>query len=64
MVILKLLEFLLIAFLTILPIACIVKSGMVDNRPGNIISCILVFLSKCFTSCKCRQNRGVDADIV
>ena len=63
MVILKLIEFLFIAFVILFPILCVgcilVKSGIVENKPGNAISWVFDMMRRCFALCKCRKTQGV-----
>ena len=67
-VIIELIQFLFIVFLILGPVVCIVwllvKTGLIENRPGNVISTILSFMGGCLVCVKCKRDRSVEPDMV
>ena len=66
--IIELIRFLFIVFLIVGPVACIVwllvKTGLIENRPGNLISAILSYMSGCLVCVKCKRDRSVEPEMV
>ena len=67
-VIIELFQFLFIVFLIVGPVICVVwlfvKLGLIENRPGNLISTILSIMSGCLVCVKCKRDRSVEPEMV
>ena len=67
-VIIEIIQFLFIVFLVLGPVVCIgwvlVKTGLIENRPDNLISIILSHMSTCLAYLKCKCDRSVEPEMV
>ena len=67
-VIIEIIQFLFIVFLILGPVVCIVwalvKTGLIENRPDNLISTLLSLMSSCLACLKCKCDSSVDTEMV
>ena len=67
-VIIEIIQFLFIVSLILGPVVCIVwalvKTGLIENRPDNLISRLLSLMNSCLACFKCKCDRRDEPEMV